>query len=227
MLYGYIFYSKRDNGYSQNLITLIERHGLNKIFRYELVDNMIEEQITKLGLQTVPTLLVISDNGQQKQQYIYEGNEAFKWIDNFLIGRRQNLMKEAESSRKLIQNNNAKEKLTQRLYEYCEAEHSGISDAYAYYNNDESKDINIAQSKMFSNGLNYNNDNIGAIPLTEQKNMKEYKAKEGLTAVYGSEANIKRAIDRMTEERRKQEDKFKQNMETDTIKTVIYKSMNN
>lgn len=224
MLYGYLFYSKRDNGYCQNLITLIERHGLNKIFRYELIDNMNEEQIIKLGLQTVPTLLIISDSGHQKQQFIYEGSDAFKWIDNFLIGRRQNVMKDAETSRKLIQNNNTKEKLTQRLYEYCEAEYSGISDSYAYYNEDEKKDINIAQGKMFSHGLNYNNDNIGAIPLAEQKSMKDYKAKEGLTAVYGSDANVKRAIDRMNEERKKQDDQFKQNMEADTIKMVINKS---
>lgn len=226
MLYGYLFYSMLDNGYCKNLITLIERHGLSKLFKLQLIDNMNDEQITKLGLQTVPTLLVISENGQQKQQFIYEGNEAFKWVDTFLISRRQNIMKDAESSRRLIQNNNTKDRLTQRLYEYCESEHSGISDAYAYYNEDEKKDINVAQSKMFSHGLSYQNDNIGAIPLSGNGKIKDYKAKEGLTATYGNEQNLKKAIDRINDERNKQDDKLKQNIELDTIKMIIQKSNN-
>ena len=132
MLYGYLFYSNYDDkGFCKSLITLLERHELNKIFKYELVDNMSPEQLTRLQLQSVPTLLVISDNGQQKQQFVYEGNAAFKWVENFLLGRRQCLLKDAENSRKLIQNNNAKDKLTHKLYEYCPEEHTGVSDAYA------------------------------------------------------------------------------------------------
>ena len=32
-------------GFCKSLITLLERHGLNKIFEYKLVDNMTDEQL--------------------------------------------------------------------------------------------------------------------------------------------------------------------------------------
>jgi hypothetical protein len=226
MLYGYLFYSNYDDkGFCKSLITLLERHGLNKIFEYKLVDNMTDEQLMKLQLNSVPTLLVISDNGGQKQQFIYEGNDAFKWVDTFLIGRRQSMMKNAESSRKLIQNSNTKEKLTQKLYEYCPGEHSGISDGYAYYNDDENKDraMTVPQGKMFSNGLGFQNDNIGAIPLPGSGKVKDYKAKEGLTAVYGNEHNVKKVMENMEKERAKQDENLRLGMEEDTIKIVIGK----
>jgi hypothetical protein len=226
MLYGYLFHSNYDEkGFCKSLITLLERHGLNKIFEYKLVDNMTDEQLMKLQLNSVPTLLVISDNGGQKQQFVYEGNDAFKWVDTFLIGRRQSMMKNAESSRKLIQNSNTKEKLTQKLYEYCPGEHSGISDGYAYYNDDENKDraMSVPQGKMFSNGLGFQNDNIGAIPLPGSGKIKDYKAKEGLTAVYGNDNNVKKVMENMEKERAKQDEHLRQGMEEDTIKIVIGK----
>jgi hypothetical protein len=226
MLYGYLFYSHYDDrGFCKSLITLLERHGLNKIFEYKLVDNMTAEQLMKLQLNSVPTLLVISENGGQKQQFVYEGNDAFKWVDTFLIGRRQSMMQNAESSRKLIQNSNTKEKLTQKLYEYCPGEHSGISDGYAYYNNDENKDrvMSVPQGKMFSTGLSFQNDNIGAIPLPGSGKVKDYKAKEGLTAVYGNEHNVKKVMENMEKERAKQDEHLRLGMEEDTIKIVIGK----
>jgi hypothetical protein len=228
MLYGYLFYTNYDKeGFCKSLITLLERHGLNKIFEYKLVDNMTDEQLMKLQLNSVPTLLVISENNGQKQQFVHEGNDAFKWVDSFLIGRRQAMMKNAESSRKLIQNSNTKEKLTQKLYEYCPGEHSGISDGYAYYNEDENKDraMTVPQGKMFSNGLGFQNDNIGAIPLPGSGKVKDYKAKEGLTAIYGNEHNVKKAIENMERERAKQDEHLRQNMEEDTVKIVVGKMM--
>ena len=83
---------------------------------------------------------------------------------------------------------------------------------------------------MFVHGLGWQNDNIGAIPLPGSENkknykMKDYKSREGLSATYGGDAGIKRAITRMNEEREKQDDKFKNNMESDTIKSIIQKSM--
>jgi hypothetical protein len=227
MLYGYLFYSNYDDkGFCKSLITLLERHGLNKIFEYKLVDNMSDEQLMKLQLNEIPALLVISDNGNgQKQQFIYEAKNAFQWVDNFLIGRRQAMMKNAESSRKLIQNSNTKEKLTQKLYEYCPSEHSGISDGYAYYHEDENKDrlFTVPQGKMFSNGLGFQNDNIGAIPLPGSGKLKDYKAKEGLTAVYGNEHNIKKAIENMQRDRVKQDEALGQNMQEDIVKIVVGK----
>jgi hypothetical protein len=225
-LYGCLFYSYRDNGFCQNLITLMNKYGLNKMFKYELVDNMSDEQLMKLQLQKVPTLLVISDDGQSKKQYIYPGNEAFKWVDGFLISQKQKALKNAENSRKLIQNSNAKEKIMHRLYEYCPAEHAGISDGYAYYNEDENKDrqSTVAQGKTFSYGFSTENENIGAIPVGK---ISEYRAKEGISALYGNEDSFKKAINRANEERKKQDDAFKNNMEKDVIKTIVQKSASN
>ena len=219
-LYGYLFYSYDEEGYCKSLITLLERHGLNKIFEYKLTDNMTPDQLTKLQLHTVPTLLVISDNGQQKFQSIYEGNDAFNWVDNFLIGRRQAMLKNAENSRKMIQNGNTKEKLTQKLYEYCPGEHAGISDGYAFYNEDDSKESNLAQGKMFSYGLLYQNDNIGAIPLSCNK-IKDYKSKEGLTATYGND--IKKVVTQMENERKKQDEQLRQVIDKDSLKIIASK----
>jgi hypothetical protein len=225
MLYGYLFYTNDSQGYCKSLITLLERHGLNKIFRYYLADEMKDEDIIRFEIETLPTIIVISDNGQQKQQNIYQGNDAFKWVDNFLISRRQALMKNAETSRRLIQNSNAKDRLTQKLYEYCPGEHSGISDGYSYYNDDETKDINLPQSKMFSNGLSYQNDNLGAIPLPGSGKIKDYRAIEGLNAIYGNDT--KKAIQNAEQDRKKQDEQLKQLMEKDTLNTIIGKIMTN
>ena len=50
-LYGYLFYSYRDGGFCQTLINLMNKYDLNKIFKYELVDNMNDEKLMKLQLQ--------------------------------------------------------------------------------------------------------------------------------------------------------------------------------
>jgi hypothetical protein len=228
MLYGYLFYTNYDKeGFCKSLKTLLERHGLNKIFEYKLIDNMKAEELMKLQFNSIPALLVISDNGGEKKQDVYEGNDAFKWVDMFLMGRRHAMMKNAESSRKLIQNSTTKEKLTQKLYEYCPNEHSGISDGYAYYHEDENKDrlFTVPQGKMFSNGLGFQNDNIGAIPLPGTGKLKDYKEKEGLSAVYGNDHNIKKVMENMQRDRIKQDENLRQYMEEDTVKIVINKMM--
>lgn len=225
MLYGYLFYTNDSQGFCKSLMTLIERHNLNKMFKYYLVDKMNDEDITKFNLETIPTIIIVFDNGQQKQQQSFQGNDAFKWIENFIVSRRQALLKNAEMSRRIIQNSNAKDRLTQKLYEYCPNEHSGISDAYAYYNEDETKDINLPQGKTFVNGLNYQNDNLGAIPLPGNGKMKDYRKTEGLNAIYGGD--IKKAINNAENERKKQEEQLKKTMEQDTLNIIINKMTNN
>lgn len=219
MLYGYLFYSNFDDqGFCKSLITLLERHGLDKIFEYKLIDNMTEEQLVKLQLNSVPTLLVITTINNTKQHQLFEGNTAFKWVETFLISRRQAQIKNAENSRKLIQSENAKERLKEKLYEYCPMEHGGISDAYAYYNEDENKDVNLAQTKMFSqyNPNVMENDNIGAIPING--NINDYKAREGLNATYGND--IKKVINNIELERKKQDEQLKNIIDQNTLHTV-------
>lgn len=230
MLYGYLFISNHDeNGYCKSLMTLLERHGLNKIFEPKLIDKMKPEQIMQLQIENIPALLVI--NSQTKTQQFFEGNDAFKWIDNLLIGRRQTVMKNAENQRKLIQTSNIKENLKEGLIDYCPNEQGGLSEGYAYYHEDENIDrertkIQIENIKKFGDyyGKNddrrYQNDNLGAIPI-RGKNMKEYKEKEGLNAVYGG--NIEKVIKQMENDRDKQDNIIKNNMEQDTLQTIIHK----
>jgi hypothetical protein len=222
MLYGYLFYSNKydSDGFCKSLITLLERHGLDKIFEYKLIDDMSEEQLVKLQIESVPTLLVIFENNGTKQQQLFTGEKAFNWVDSFLISRRQALIKKAENSRKTIQGENAKERMKDGLCDYCPLEHVGISDTYAYYNEDESKDINLAQTKMYSqyNPNVMENDNIGAIPVSSTGGIKDYRAKEGLNATFGND--ISRVINNVENDRKKQDEQLKNIIDQNTIKTV-------
>jgi hypothetical protein len=217
-----MFYSIKydDDGYCKNLIALLERHGLTKLFEPKLIDNMTIEQLSKSGLDDImiPAIIVISENGEQKYQNMYQSHDAFKWVENFLIGRRRATIVNAENSRKLIQNNNIKEKLSQKLYEYCPSEHSGISDGYAFYNEDESKDSNIAQGKMFSHGFSHTGDNLGAVPLP---GAAEYRKREGLNATHGG--SVDKVLKDKEYERAQQDLQLKGAMNTDAINIIMNK----
>lgn len=234
MLYGYLFISNHDeNGYCKSLITLLERHGLTKIFEPKLIDKMKPEQIMQLQIENIPALLVIND--QTKTQQFFEGNDAFKWIDNLLIGRRQSVIKNAENQRKLIQTSNIKENLKEGFVDYCPNEQGGLGEGYAYYHEDENIDrertiTQIEKLKKFgecyekNDPRRYQNDNLGAIPI-KCKNMKEYKEKEGLSAVYGGD--IEKVMKQMKDDRDKQNNIIKNNMEQDTLHTIVNKMNQN
>lgn len=173
---GYVFYSK-DCATSLNLIKIMENQGLHTMFDYKCVDNMSENDITKLGLRTVPTILVVNNQNGVQKKGIYEGKEAFEWINSVVINRRQIAITQAESTRKLIQINEMKKKIQDGLYEYCEGESAGISDGYSYWKDDMTKDIDNAQPKTF---LPYGDDhkyNILTIPV--DKHAPGYKISKG------------------------------------------------
>jgi hypothetical protein len=230
MFRGFIFisYKHDDEGFCKSLITLLERHNLMQMFEPKIIEKMTPEQLTQLKIEHVPALLII--NKQTNAQQFFEGNNAFKWIDNLIINKRQSMMNNVDNQRKVIQNNNIKENFKEGMLDYCPNEQSGLSEGYAYYHDDENIDkartkIQIEQIKKFGEYYDINdprrlqNDNLGAIPLGA-KNMKEYKMKESINNVHG---DIKKIIGQITLDRDKQDNEIKNCMEQNTLRTVINK----
>ena len=197
---GYVFYSKQCN-FCYVLMKLMESHGINKMFKYECIDEWNPEQLTKFQLNTVPTLILGSNDGMA--QKILEGKDAFEWVKQFLINRRQVAINSAEITRKVIQKNDIQNKLKNNLYDYCPEEQTGISDSYALCR----EDINIPFAKEF---VQYGcNDKIMTIPIGD---MKSYKQKESIGKVYG---DVSKVISQIEESRKKQDAE---------ISTVVTKS---
>lgn len=232
MLYGYLFIDKKDKrGYCKSLITLLERHGLNKMFECVFIENMKPEQIMHLqnnNIQEIPTILVIND--QTKVQQWFEGDNAFKWVDGFLINRRQATLKNAENQRKLIQSTNIKESFKEGICDYCPNDFSGISEGYAYYDKDDKIDdektkMQIEKLKKFGdyyskNDKRYNQgDNLGAIPI-KYNNINDYKSREGLNATHGDTSKL---IENMERSRKHQDGLIQKQMEQSTLSNIINK----
>jgi hypothetical protein len=148
-LNGYIFYSNKCQ-YCTNLRNVMRGQNILGMFKENCIENMKEEEIIKMGLSVVPTIVIISQNTSGKPtKGIYEKDQAFKYIEGIIANRRACSMNQAENSRKLIQMNNIKRNVQDGLYEYQKMEVEGFSDAYSYFNNDQSKESDIYQPKSF------------------------------------------------------------------------------
>lgn len=189
-MFGYIFYSKKCK-FCYELMKLMENYGVNKIFQYECVDTLSIEQITQLQINQVPTIILMPNNGAN--QTILEGKQAFEWVKQFIINRRQVTIQNAETTRKLIQKNDMTNKLKNNLYDYCPEEQTGISDSYALCR----EDINIPFPKEFSSSAS--NDTIITVPIGD---IKLYKQKESIGKVYG---DVTKIISHAEESRKKQD----------------------
>jgi hypothetical protein len=154
----------------------MENQGIINMFESRCIDTMTEHDIIRLGLSSVPTIIITTEQNGKQQRGIYEKIEAFKWVESLVINRRQHMMKFTENNRKLIQQSEMKKRIKEGLYEYCQGESQGISDSYSYWKDDMSKDINDAQPKLF---LPYGKDAAYTImTIPEDKHMKGYKLKQ-------------------------------------------------
>jgi hypothetical protein len=141
---------------SQNIIGM---------FKENCIDTMRTDEIIRLGLNVVPTIIIVSQANQAKG--IYEKDKAFKYIEELLANRRSFGTSSAESTRKLIQSNNIKQNIKDGLYEYQKMESEGFSDAYSYFNNDQAKELDLSQPKSF---LPHGKDkDYGIITIPESK----------------------------------------------------------
>ena len=215
IMIGYIFYSKKCKS-CYNLMTIMENQKLLNMFSPKCIDDMSDVEITKLGLQSVPTLVLVSNQNGQQKRGIYEKENAFKWVESVIINRRQNMIKYAENTRKLIQINEMKKRFKEGLFEYCQNESEGLSDSYAYWKDNLNQDIDSAQPKTF---LPFGHDekyNIMTIP--ENKNAKNFKL---------SNVDQPKLIQNLEKSRTDQDNQIKILMEQQQINSVINADKNN
>src|SRR3989339_1198734 len=112
---GIVFYSKTSQ-MSYDLLKLMESHNLLNFFVCKCVDTMSDSEITKMGIQFIPTM-VIPNKYEQGKGNIIEGKQTFEYISSIINNRRQNIINEAEKSRKLIQVGELKKRINDGLYE--------------------------------------------------------------------------------------------------------------
>lgn len=189
-------------------MTIMENQGLLSMFSPKNVDDMSDIEITKMGLQGVPTIVIIGN--QNQKQGIYEKDNAFKWVESVIANRRQNMMKYAENTRKLIQASEIKKRFKEGLFEYCQGESEGVSDSYAYWKDDMAQDIDAPQPKTF---LPVGHDDRYAImTIPEDKTVKGYKLKE---------VDQKKLLHNLENSRAEQDSQIKSIMEQQQINSVI------
>ena len=211
---GFLFYSKKCK-HCYNLMIIMENQKLLQMFTQKCVDDMNDVELTKLGLQAVPTLVLINNQNGQQKKGIYEKDNAFKWVEAMIANRRQNMIKYAENTRKLIQVNEMKKRFKDGLFEYCQNESEGLSDSYAYWKDNLEHDIDNAQPKTF---LPFGHDeqyNIMTIP--EDKNMTKNKLTQG---------DQEKLIQKELNTRDQQDSHIKTMMEKQQIDSVVNNSSN-
>jgi hypothetical protein len=176
------------------------------------------EDLIRQGINNVPTIMVINQNGTESRKDIFDGANAFNWIEQFVSNRREFMMRQAEETRKLIQINN------QKLYEdnkalkgYYTMETSGLSDAYAYYSKDISKDVDIAQPKTF---LPYGKDQEYSIVTLNDGGMRKTGDIERV------KKEETRKEDDMKKSRQNQDLELKKMMEQQQISAVVNAQFN-
>jgi len=209
---GYLFYSDHCET-CKSLRTYMNNHKLINIFNCKNVDNMNIEELQSLGLQHVPTILIIHTmpNGGVKQG-LYEGKDACIWIENMVMSRKKNLMMQTENTRKLIELNNMKKNIKDGILDNCVMENNGISDEYAFFSNDINLDmkLDMSQPKSF---LPYGKDNeYRILTIPQDSTQKGYKLK--------TNDQLKLAAD-LNAIRNQQDEKIKQIMHQDQINSIV------
>lgn len=148
---GVLFYSNKCN-YSMNLLKLMHDQGILQYFTQKCVDGMnLMDLSNKMGIQEIPTIVVCNKNSNKSNSQIFEGTQAFEWLENIVRNRREMMIKDAEHKRKLIQFNNMKANANNGFMDFSTLETSGISDSYSYWTKDiiTRPDIEDAQPKNF------------------------------------------------------------------------------
>lgn len=209
---GYLFYSDKCDTCT-NLRTYMNNHKLLNIFKTKNIDVMSIEEINQLGLQTVPTILIVHtlQNGETRQG-IYEGENACNWAENMVMNRRKSLMQQTENTRKLIEMNNMKKKVKEGVLDYSSMETSGISDDYAYFASDMNldKQLDISQPKTF---LPFRQDNQYRI-LSIPQDSKE----KGYKLTYNDQLKMASDLENV---RKIQDEQIKMVMHQDQINSVM------
>jgi hypothetical protein len=94
------------------------------------------EWLVQMGLKEVPTVLQM---GVDNKKELFEGTNAFKWLDTLIKNRRSSVNQIANMNRqKLLESNRQINDMgaNKNLTEYVAGEMSGLSDEYGYLQTD-------------------------------------------------------------------------------------------
>ncbi len=132
----YFFYSKKCAN-SANMWKLLSDEGILQWFEKINADDKPLEWLVQMGLKCVPTMLVM---GVGDKRELFEGPDAFKWLDTLIKNRRASVNQIADMNRqKLLESNRHINNTTgtnNSLIEYVVGEMSGLSDEYGYLQTD-------------------------------------------------------------------------------------------
>lgn len=203
---GILFYSNKCP-YCKDLLSVIQNQDMIDFFDYSCIESMDNDKIIKLGLSTVPTLVLTNESRQQTK--ILENEDVMKWVKSFILNRRDYFCKMAEQTRKLIQVNNIKNRISDGLDSYKHMESEGISDQYSYYSEKNvENDINIAQPKSF-------------LPIGQEDQYKIIAYQSDVDNVKLNENDMKKKLNAYSSSRKQEEAQLKAHMEKEQIESVI------
>lgn len=204
MSMGFVFYHPSNAG-SFNLLKLMENEGMLKMFELRSVQGMSDEALVSYGIYAVPTIVFIN-NGNKG---IYEKEKAFMFVNNMVENRKKNIIARTSQHRKLIQTTGIMNNIKNGLFEYNSNESQGVSDAYSYWKDDLNQDVDVAQPKSF---LQYGKDAQYSIMTLPENPNNKFK----LTADMQN-----KMMANMQQQRDRQEDGIKQNLEQQQIDMVL------
>lgn len=207
---GFVFYHPKNAG-CYNLMKIMENEGMIQMFDLKSVEGMSNESLVAYGIRSIPTIVFIN-NGHKG---IYGKDEAFAFVNKMIENRRKNIMQRTENHRKLIQTNSMMNNIKEGLFEYNSNESEGISDAYSYWRDDVTRDIEDAQPKSF---LQYGKDaQYGIMTLPENPNNK-FKISAEMQ---------NKMISNIQQQRDNQEAQIKQVLEQQQIEKILNYDENN
>ena len=101
------------------------------MFQAMSIDQMPIEQITNLGINYTPMIVIRDNNGQNSS---FEGKKAFEWLERIVKFREENMARIVEMNRKKILQANiqANAQTQNNILSFLPLETSGISDNFSY-----------------------------------------------------------------------------------------------
>lgn len=206
----------------------MKNEKLLDMFKCSDVEQMSMDELTRLGLEAVPTILIInvSQTGEQ-QKGVYVQKQACNWVETVINNRRTNMIKYTENNKKLIEMHEMKKRMQDGLLGYSGMETQGISDDYSFWSDKPEIDVNLnmAQAKSYLGYdkdpkkflQQYNQSRIMTIPDIE--GTKDDKRK--LKGYIVTEKEQKKLIGDLEKNRDAQLNIIKDNMQVEQVNSVI------
>ena len=157
----YFFYSSKGCQHSAHMWQVMEKEGILSWFEKMNIDNFSLDQLMQFGMKEVPAILVVGNNNKRE---LAEGKPAFKWLEQKIQNRRNNMSMMANSNRQKILERNMMVNNNDGVTNFSKSEMSGASDDYAYLLTD------LAQSKSY---VGYGQDNQAIMTMLEGKKVTE------------------------------------------------------